>query len=203
VSLQTAFSICIQVLAEAVASGDSLDAALKVTDIKLGGGKKTVGRPARHACRNHVSSFRGVCAHGQQAAVNWLHSTSQGATACKCRSRWPTLCQTIRSGMRRAPWRTSMTDRAWGTHNSEGSDGEEQREFQRLADARRELPNNHAFHCCTSNVRQVPVDQQITCNCVFSTTWITVCREWPVSSRGFTHHTCPITTRCLPAPARA
>ena len=32
-----------QVLAEAVASGDSLDAALQGNSIKLGGGKKTVG----------------------------------------------------------------------------------------------------------------------------------------------------------------
>jgi hypothetical protein len=39
-----------QVLAEAVASGDSLDAALQGNSIKLGGGKKTVGK--RSPCPN-------------------------------------------------------------------------------------------------------------------------------------------------------
>lgn len=72
-------------LAEAVASGDSLDAALKGNSIKLGGGKKTVGK-------------RSACPHSNCKHSHWLvpSAVHRQQAKCICREGCHMLCNVMR-----------------------------------------------------------------------------------------------------------
>jgi hypothetical protein len=68
------------VLAEAVASGDSLDAALQGNSIKLGGGKKTVGKHSAcsHSSCKHCLSLVPPAAHRKQATHTCTDKSATG-----------------------------------------------------------------------------------------------------------------------------